>query len=504
MKKYAIGLLLFAIFMLASISIGVVYAAFESVPEVGPGHCVPMPGYPCGGGSSSGSGSSSSSGSTGSGAVDKGGYRTTYGQGDERTQETEEPTMPSLEGGTPVDAAGINTQDYSSMSYDELVAESERLNAEWQTIWDEEEACEAPVEATWQNCINTCNYAEYDCRCYENWVVPWEACWDAFDAKNAPITAAQDAVWAAMEAAYARGDYGGGSGSDESEYDTGGESGGSSGGGGGGYSSGSGTGGGTSGGTGTGGTGGSGKTPTIYDISDEDSAQLMEAVVNANKQSRGEVQEYYSKPTFIDPTIKTDKEAAINFDDMRPQVVDLINARGDYRDAINNGASGAELNQLQTNYEGKMQDIKNNLQTNVLDKDAGNPDALWQMGTISKWEGNNVEAYEYYRDSLSSEKARNPIRYQQMLDSINDPAWRMQLLQDLEPGEKIITIPIPDISPYLNALKNNLKQMVQPLSDKVQEAAQQVEQLSRAFSFSDRASDMMKELGVVEKGGDEQ
>lgn len=234
----------------------------------------------------------------------------------------------------------------------------------------------------------------------------------------------------------------------------------------------------------------------------EDSAALMESVSGKHNEEIKLIKNYYERPQATFPgTTQNEETAKKKIGELHPQGLDLVNAKGDYQDALKKGASKEELAKLKDNYDKKIQEFKNNLQNNVLSEDSGNPDALWQMGTVSKWEGNNKQSYEYYRDSLLAAKSRNPFQYQQLLDSINNPGIRMVLLQSMEPNEKIITLPTTETSPFLKGLKDNLKTLVQPVTEKYREMAENIEKISRAFSISDKINQAKKELGISLVGG---
>jgi len=231
-----------------------------------------------------------------------------------------------------------------------------------------------------------------------------------------------------------------------------------------------------------------------------DSEALLEAVVATyNKQHKDEVaaiKQYYSKPPLFRPATNAEY-AQSEMNQLRPLGIDVINAKGDYEDALNKGASQSEIAKLQNSYDAKLQDFKTQLQ-DILAIDSGNPDALWQSGTLSKWEGNNAQAYENYRDALMSQRSRNPFKYQQLLDSINNPAIRIKLMQDIQPNENIIEIPTTKTSPFLAGLKSNLDTLVQPLTSAKKTVAENVEKFSRAFSFSEQFDKKIKTLGIIQ------
>ncbi len=233
----------------------------------------------------------------------------------------------------------------------------------------------------------------------------------------------------------------------------------------------------------------------------DDSAALLESVSGRHKAELESIQNYYARPPAFPGMTANEEGAKKKFDDTRPLGLEVVNAKNDYQDAIKNGASEAEVAGLKTAYEQKMQELKGLLQNDVLAEDGGNADALWQLGTLSKWEGDNKQSYEYYRDALLQAKSRNPFQYQQLLDSINNPGIRMELLQRLEPDVKIMTLPTPETSPFLKGLKENLDALVGPVNENIRALAESTEKLSRAFSISDKIAKAKKELGISPIGG---
>lgn len=231
-----------------------------------------------------------------------------------------------------------------------------------------------------------------------------------------------------------------------------------------------------------------------------DSEALLDAVMATyNKQHKNEVaaiKQYYNKPPLFKPATPA-QYVESDLKKLRPIGVNVVNAKDDYYDAMNKNAGQSEIAKLKNSYDAKLQDFKTQLQ-DILAIDSGNPDALWQMGTLSKWEGNNAQSYENYRDALMSQKSRNPFKYQQLLDSVNNPAIRMKLMQDMQPNENIIEIPTVKTSPFLAELKNNLDTLVQPLTTAKKTVAKNIEKISRAFSFSEQFDKTIKTLGVTQ------
>jgi hypothetical protein len=240
--------------------------------------------------------------------------------------------------------------------------------------------------------------------------------------------------------------------------------------------------------------------PKKQTTAEVDSEAMLEAVMATyNKQHKDEVEkikQYYNKPPLFKPA--TDAQYAQSYlDELRPIRVDVVNAKGDYEDALNKGASGSEIAKLKNSYDTKLQDFKIRLQ-DILAIDSGSPEALWQLGTLAKWEGSNAQSYENYRNALISQRSRNPFKYQQLLDSLNNPAIKIKLMQDLQPNENIIEIPTTKTSPFLAGLKNNLDTLVQPLTTAKKTVAKNIEKISRAFSFSEQIDKAVKTLGITQ------
>lgn len=235
-----------------------------------------------------------------------------------------------------------------------------------------------------------------------------------------------------------------------------------------------------------------------------DSEVLLEAVLGRHKQELDSIQNYYARPAPFPGMAANEEGAKKKFDETRPLGLEVVNAKNDYQDALKTGASEADLAGLKTVYEQKTQELKDLLRDEVLSEDSGNPEALWQLGTLSKWEGNNRQSYEYYRDALLEAKARNPFQYQQLLDSIKDPGFRMGLLQNIEPDVKLMTLPTTETSPFLKGLKENLGVLVGPVDETMRVIAETTEKMSRAFSTSDIITQAKKELGISPLGGGEE
>ncbi|MFA6461039.1 MAG: hypothetical protein WCV90_02135 [Candidatus Woesearchaeota archaeon] len=235
-----------------------------------------------------------------------------------------------------------------------------------------------------------------------------------------------------------------------------------------------------------------------------DSDYSVEVSVAAyHEKEMSELQKYYSDamnkvfgehtPQFIDPA---QTRAEQNFEQTRSQGIDVVNAKNDYQDALNSGASDSDLEVKKKDYQNKLQKLKSDLQNNVLDNDNYNVDALWQMGTLSKWEGDNQQSYNYYRDALVAAKSKNPFKYQQLMNAVSNPAIRAQLLQEMNPKEKVITLPTVETSPLLKGLQDNLKSLVLPVTDRMKGAAEDIEKISRAFSISDKLTNIRSDLGI--------
>jgi len=239
-----------------------------------------------------------------------------------------------------------------------------------------------------------------------------------------------------------------------------------------------------------------------------DSEYSVEVSVAADHQEEmSELQKYYSDamdkvfgehtPQFIDPA---QTRAEQNFDQTRSQGIDVVNAKSDYQDALNSGASDSDLELKKNDYQTKLQKLKADLQNNVLDNDNYNVDALWQMGTLSKWEGDNQQSYDYYRDALVAAKSKNPFKYQQLMNAVSNPAIRAQLLQEMNPKEKVITLPTVETSPLLKGLQDNLNGLIQPVTDRMKGAAADIEKISRAFSISDQLTNIRNDLSISPVG----
>lgn len=238
----------------------------------------------------------------------------------------------------------------------------------------------------------------------------------------------------------------------------------------------------------------------------EDSALLLESILNMSGRKHNEEADslkIYYMNSFVNFEIS--KQWALakkKFEETKPLGLEVANAKNDYQNAIEKRASKTELAQLKASYEQKIQELKNSLKTNVLTEDKSNVDALWQMGTLSKWEGNNRESYEHYRDALVAAKNRNFFQYQGLLDSINNPGIRMRLLQSMEPDEEIIKLPTTETSPFLNWLDKNVKKIIEPVTEAKRAVAEKIEKISRFFSISEQLNAAGKELGFSVVGGE--
>ncbi len=229
--------------------------------------------------------------------------------------------------------------------------------------------------------------------------------------------------------------------------------------------------------------------------------------IPANPNSNLSIAGYYGQTiTFVD----TSEDAQNKLDATLPQGLEVINAKGDYEDALKNGTASEELQILKDSYDAKLLGLAQNIYDNVLSKDPTNSDALWQMGTLSKWNGENSKSYEYYREALLQEQHKNPFKYQQLLDSIKDPAIQLSLVQSIAPNENIINLPTKETSPLLKKLSGELDILVQPVKDvwvdsvkgNMRSIAKNIEKVSRAFSLSNVLDNTQKEMGFSLIGSD--
>ncbi len=357
-------------------------------------------------------------------------------QGTQYTAGDERTTETGTDSYYPADMGKEYDSYYAGMSYDEL-------NNQYTIISNEWNACEDPNSARFDNCIATCDYSKSDCRCYDTWVVKFNECNAAYDKKAAAISRAIENIdWDAY--------YNGGQ-----EYE---------------------------------------EPAGISDIQDDDSAALMEAVSGKHQIETAELQNYYNRQPSFPGGGQNEYAANANLEATRPLGFEVINAKNDYQRAANSKASNA--NQLKEEFESKLQEMKNRLIKEVLWEDEGNPDALWQMATLYKWEGDNINSYKYYRDALKNAKARDPFYYQKLVDSITDPAMKMQILQSLEPQENIATLPSVESSPFLMGVKGSFDTLMEKVDSTVREESKVIEKISRAFSYSHKIDDIKEELGI--------
>ncbi len=89
--------------------------------------------------------------------------------------------------------------------------------------------------------------------------------------------------------------------------------------------------------------------PKKQTTAEADSEALLDAVIATyNKQHKNEVaaiKQYYNKPPLFRPA--TNAEYAQNeMSQLRPLGVDVVNAKGDYEDALNKGAGRSEIANL--------------------------------------------------------------------------------------------------------------------------------------------------------------
>jgi len=228
------------------------------------------------------------------------------------------------------------------------------------------------------------------------------------------------------------------------------------------------------------------------------------AAAQAHEDELISIETYYSWPDTasgkVVPTeddLKKQEDAKKKFDDTRPLGSQVVSAKGDYEEAFRKGASREELAALKDRYDQKLQQLKDALKNNVLSMDGTNFEALWQLGTLSKWEGNDWQSYLYYRDALKQMQHQNVFQYQRLIDSFEDSKVKENLLQGLAPDEKISSIPTIDTSPFLKGLKGNLNTLVKPVDEKLMSLASDMEQMSRSFSMSDAYSYANEEMNAA-------
>lgn len=227
----------------------------------------------------------------------------------------------------------------------------------------------------------------------------------------------------------------------------------------------------------------------------EDSSSLIESVATTG-MSENELRNYYE-----DKLGRAVKEVQnLLKDRAQEKFVETSNLRWntqgaiyDYKEAQKKGDSPEELAKLRNDYDEVAKDLKPKLQ-DALSYDSGNVAALWELGALSRFEGDNKQSYEYFRDALASEQTRDPIGYQRRLDSINDPAMRMLLMQDLAPNENIINIPTTETSPFLKWFDENTKKPIQQVNKAKRQIAEQIEKIANAFSLSNYLPEKLEDI----------
>ncbi len=360
-----------------------------------------------------------------------------YSEGDERDSDSEQ--------GYQVDYSARNKwDDYYKDKTDEELNGGDKV--EYQTIWDALEECERINDEKVESCQRACG--EYDeCGCYDTWLPGFEQCQK--DKRE------REDAYARKVAAMMR------------EYDKA--------------------------------LSIAAQLPSIKETGNYDSAELMELVAGRHNEEVEEIQNYYARPPAF-PGVHVDEEAAIDkFNNLRPLSMDLLDAKQYYDKSLQKGMPSAELESVKAEYDSKISEMKAKLQE-VLDDDYGNADALWQLGTLAKWEGDTRASYEYYRNALIYSKSRNPFKYKIFMNAARDPETKKALLQSLEPKKTVIEIPTVDTSPLLNELKQNLNVLIQPLSDEVKGYAFEIEKMSRAFSINRKIEEVKQELGISPVG----
>lgn len=237
------------------------------------------------------------------------------------------------------------------------------------------------------------------------------------------------------------------------------------------------------------------EVPPEEEDTTDDSESLLD-VVATEGMSENELRRYYE-----DKLGRAVKEVQnLLKDRAQEKFVETSNLRWntqgaiyDYKEAQKKGDSPEELAKLRNNYDEIAKDLKPKLQE-ALSYDSGNVAALWELGMLSRFEGDNKQAYEYFRDSLASQQTRDPIGYQRNLDSINDPGMRMLLMQDLAPNENIINLPTTETSPFLKWLDEKTKKPVQQVSKVKRQIAEQIEKIANAFSLSNYLPKKLEEI----------
>ncbi|MDP2750556.1 MAG: hypothetical protein Q8O89_07020 [Nanoarchaeota archaeon] len=216
----------------------------------------------------------------------------------------------------------------------------------------------------------------------------------------------------------------------------------------------------------------------------DDSALLADVVAGKHKKEVAELQNYYARAWETYPGMEpVDEEGAKKLlGTTKTKGIDVVNAKNNLQDAVKNRASEKEVNRLKEEFSQKSELLKKDLEK-VLDIDSTNEDAWWQMATVAKWQGDIKGANEYYKNSLVFAKMKSPFVYKDLLDSINEPAMKRDVLQSMKPTEKIEKIPTSETSPILKNIKENLKSLVNSVDSKNREDSENIEKLSRAFSL---------------------
>jgi hypothetical protein len=246
---------------------------------------------------------------------------------------------------------------------------------------------------------------------------------------------------------------------------------------------------------------GGGLTPQEQQAQSGDSWQLGQGMFPSDphhQQEMQSLQSFYSQPMYPgDPADQ--KGGKMKLDESRPIGTEMLDAKFKYEDAINKGASREELDRLLADYKNKKDALKASL-IGVLETDMGNVDAMWQLGTLHRWEGDEGSSYEDYRSALSRLQHSDPFKYNELLDRVRDPIMRENLVQSLNPKEKVMTLPTIDTSPLLKALDNSLNTLISPLDDKVKQTAKDVEKLARSLSITNILDQASKELDIYPVG----
>ena len=161
-----------------------------------------------------------------------------------------------------------------------------------------------------------------------------------------------------------------------------------------------------------------------------------------------------------------------------------------YENEQKKGASKEELAKLLQNYSVNAKVLRSQLE-DILTVDSGHSDTLYVLATLSRWEGDNRQAYFRFRDALSSDLTRNIFKYQQRLNTVQSQEMKLRYLQDLAPKETIIQLPTAETSPFLRFIKRNVDSLIDPAMAEGKKAyAREIEKFSRGSSLVDELTGM--------------